>query len=169
MRVERLTNTHDRSAFASGVEALDAWFRHHALVAQRLDTARTFVLVDDWDRVVGYYNFTMGSLERADSPRRLVRGLPRFPVPIVLLARLGINQSAQRNGLGLSLLYEALCRAILAAEQAAVRLIAVDPIDGGGLLFYREWGFTPVQGDLGGRLFIRTSDALASFPNNYGI
>jgi len=137
-------------------------------VAQRQDSARTFVLIDDADRVVGFYSLAMGSVEKGVAPSRLVRGLPRHPVPMVLLARLAIDESAQGAGLGKSLLFEALHRAALAAEHAAARLIAVDPVDEDARRFYLRWGFAPVEGDVGGRLFVRTRDALASFPADYG-
>ena len=147
---------------------MDRWFAEHAWVAQRQDSARTFVLIDDADRVVGFYSLAMGSVEKAAAPSRLVRGLPRHPVPMVLLARLAIDESAQGAGLGTSLLFEALHRAALAAEHAAARLIAVDPIDDDARRFYLRWGFAPVEGDVGGRLFVRTRDALASLPSDYG-
>ncbi|MGH8908654.1 MAG: GNAT family N-acetyltransferase [Egibacteraceae bacterium] len=167
MRIERLDERHDRSRFACGVAALDGWFREHALTAQKQDTARTFVLIDDLDQPVGYYSLTMGSVTREEAPRRLVRGLPAYPVPVVLLARLAIDQKWQGQGLGISLLYEAVHRAMLAAEHAAARLIAVDPIDGHARAFYARWGFRAVEGDTGGRLFVRTRDALASLPADY--
>jgi len=47
-------------------------------------------------------------------------------------------------------------------------LIAVDPIDEGARRFYERWGFSRVEEDPGGRLFIRTRDGLASFPAEYG-
>lgn len=167
MRVERLGDDHDRSAFTCGVEALDTWFHVHALTGQRQDTARTFVLVADDGAIAGYYSLTMGSVDRADAPRRLVRGLPGYPVPLVLLARLAVDERHQGQGLGMSLLFEALHRASRAAEEAAARLIAVDPVDDNARAFYLRWGFQPVEGDAGGRLFVRTRDALASFPRNY--
>lgn len=166
MRVERLDEHHDRSGFQCGSAALDDWFAQHALIAQRQDTDRTFVLVDD-DHVLGFYSLTMGGIEQASAPMRLVRGLPKYPVPIVLLARLAVNRSAQGQGLGMSLLFEALHRAALAAEHAAARLIAVDPVDDAARAFYERWGFRPVEADAGGRLFVRTRDALKSFPSDY--
>ncbi len=169
MRIERLDEGHDRSPFRCGNELLDRWFAEHAWTAQCQDTARTFVLIDDDDQIIiGYYSLTMGSVEQGSAPRRLVRGLPRHPVPIVLLARLAIAESVQGHGLGMSLLFEALHRAALAAEHAAARLIAVDPIDGTARGFYERWGFRPVEGDPGGRLYVRTRDALKSFPPGYG-
>jgi GNAT superfamily N-acetyltransferase len=168
VRIERLDESHQRSTFHSGSTPLDTWFHDHSLVAQRQDTARTFVLIDDRDQLIGYYSLTMGSVTAADAPRRLVRGLPRHPVPMVLLARLAITEDHQGHGLGVSLLFEALHRAALAAEHAAARLIAVDPIDDSARRFYERFGFKPVEGDPAGRLFIRTRDALASFPVDYG-
>lgn len=126
------------------------------------------MLIDDKDQVVGFYSLAMGGIEKGAAPTRLVRGLPRHPVPMVLLARLAIDESAQGAGLGTSLLFEALHRAALAAEHAAARLIAVDPIDEDGRRFYVRWGFAPVEGDAGGRLFVRTRDSLASLPAEYG-
>lgn len=168
MRVERLEEHHDLSSFRCGNDTLDRWFADHAWTAQRQDTARTFVLVSDDDDVVGYYSLTMGSVEQGRVPRRLVRGLPRHPVPIVLLARLAIAEPAQGQGLGMSLLFEAVHRAALAAEHAAAGLIAVDPVDDVVRRFYQRWGFRAVEGDLGGRLYVRTRDALKSFPADYG-
>lgn len=146
---------------------MDRWFAEHAWAAQRQDSARTFALIDDDDRVVGFYSLAMGSVEKAAAPSRLVRGVPRHPVPLVLLARFAVDQSTQGRGLGMSLLFEALHRAALAAEHAAARLIAVDPIDDNARRFYERWGFVPVEGDSGGRLYVRTRDALKSFPSDY--
>ena len=168
MRIERLGKGHDRAGFHCGSDTLDRWFHDHALAAQKQDTARTFVLIDDTDRITGYYSLSMGSVMSAEAPRRLTtRGLPRYPIPIVLLARLAIDHTEQAKGLGLSLLFEALHRASLAAEHAAARLIAVDPIDDNARTFYLRWGFQPLEDDPHGRLIIRTRDALASFPTHY--
>lgn len=168
MRIERLAEEHDRSSFRCGNETMDRWFADHAWTAQRQDSARTFVLIDDDEQVIGFYSLTMGSVEKAAAPSRLVRGLPRHPVPMVLLARLAIDASTRGQGLGSSLLFEALHRAALAAEHAAARLIAVDPIDDDARRFYKRWGFKTVDSDPGGRMFVRTRDALASFPVEYG-
>lgn len=61
--LERLGVDHDFSGFACGIDALDQWLRHHALAAQQMDSARTFVVVSD-ARVVGYVSLIMGSVQR---------------------------------------------------------------------------------------------------------
>ena len=105
--LERLDTHHDVSTFDSGNDMLDGWLRRHALAAQRMDSARTFVATRG-GRVVGYFSLTMGSVLRAHAPAKVVRGMPVYPVGIVLLARLAVDQSQQGKGVGAMLLAEAL-------------------------------------------------------------
>ena len=91
-----------------------------------MDSARTFVATRS-GRAVGYFAQAMGSVLRAEAPAKLVRGLPAYPVGMVLLARLAVDQS-QGRGIGAMLLAEALRKAV-AAEVAAARLIVVDAVD----------------------------------------
>jgi predicted N-acetyltransferase YhbS len=138
--LERLDAHHDVSTFDSGNEVLDAWLRRHALPAQRIDSARTFVATRS-GRVVGYFSLTMGSVLRAEAPAKLVRGMPAYPVGMVLLARLAVDQSQQGRGAGAMLLAEALRKAVAAGEVAAARLIVVDAVDDDAAAFYRRYGF----------------------------
>ena len=98
-RLERLGPEHALEGFESGQADLDAWLSRHALAAQQMDSARTFVLVQA-GRVIGYFSLTMGSVRRAEAPAKLVRGLPSYPVGMVLLARLAVDQEFQGRGLG---------------------------------------------------------------------
>lgn len=159
-RLERLGAAHDLSAFRSGNDALDAWLRDHALASQRMDSARTFVLIQQ-GHVVGYFSLTMGSVLRSDAPRRLVRGLPAYPVGVALLARLAVDARHQGEGLGGLLLAEALRKAVAAGEAAAARLVVVDAIDDAAGRFYAHHGFLSVP-EHPMRLCRRTKDIRAS-------
>ena len=97
VRLERLEAHHDVRAFDSGNEELDGWLDRHALVAQHMDSARTFVLTGH-DRIVGYFSLTMGSVLRQDAPAKLVRGMPAYPIGMVLLARLAVDRRDQGTG-----------------------------------------------------------------------
>jgi GNAT superfamily N-acetyltransferase len=163
MRVERLTEAHDLSGFASGVKPLDDWLRLHALENQQRDLSRTFVLVDDAEVVIGYYALTMGGVVKEELPRRLGRGLPGYQIGMVLLARLAVDARRQGEGLGRDLMIDAITHAAAAGQHAAARLIAVDPIDESARRFYRRFGFRDIEGDEHGRMFIRVGDAIASF------
>ena len=140
LRVERLDVHHDVGAFDSGNEDLDNWLERHALAAQQMDSARTFVLTGH-DRIVGYFSLTMGSVLRQDAPAKLVRGLPAYPVGMVLLARLAVDRRDQGTGVGALLLAEALRKAVDAGEAAAARLLVVDAIDDQAVRFYQRFGF----------------------------
>lgn len=156
LRLERLAESHDTNRFASGNIGLDAWLQRHALAAQYMDSARTFVVIDG-DRVVGYFSLTMASVLREEAPARLVRRLPAYPVRAVLLTRLTVNGDDEGAGLGALLLTEALRKAIPAGEHAGARLVIVDAIDGQAAAFYRHHGFIPTpEQDL--RLYRRMKD-----------
>ena len=140
LRLERLDAHHDLSTFDSGNDELDGWLQRHGMAAQQMDSARTFVLTKQ-DRVVGYFSLTMGSVRRQDAPAKLVRGLPAYPVGMVLLARLAVDRREQGSGLGVTLLAEALRKALAAGDAAAARMVVVDAIDENAARFYERYGF----------------------------
>lgn len=160
LKLERLEVHHDLRAFASGNVDLDRWLLRHALAAQQMDSARTFLLMHA-DRIAGYFSLTMGSVVRADAPAKLVRGLPDCPIGMVLLARLAVDRSKQGKGLGGRLLAEALRKAVVAGDAAAARLVVVDAVDQEAARFYRHHGFIPVP-EHPLRLYRRMKDIRAS-------
>jgi GNAT superfamily N-acetyltransferase len=162
VRVERLGAEHDLSRFECGVKPLSDWLRAHALENQRRDLSRTFVLVDASGEVIGYYSLTMGGVRKAALPPRYGRGLPGYEIGMVLRARFAVAQSHQGKGLGRDLLIEAIERAAAAGQHAAARFVAVDPIDEHARTFYEAFGFKPVRGDDGGRMYLRIDEALAA-------
>lgn len=162
--LERLDTHHDVTTFNSENEGLDTWLQRHALAAQRMDSARTFVATRS-GRVIGYFSLTMGSVLRADAPAKLVRGMPAYPVGMALLARLAVDQSQQGKGVGALLLAEALRKAVAAGEVAAARLIVVDAVDDRAAAFYQRYGFirTP-ENPL--RVYRRMKDVRASLDSS---
>lgn len=109
----------------------------------------------------------MGSVLRADPPPQLVRGLPGYPVAMVLLARLAVDCRAQSQGIGSLLLAGALRKAVAAGDAAAGRLVVVDAIDADAVRFYQRYGFIAVP-DHPLRLYRRMTDIRSSvdFPAN---
>jgi ribosomal protein S18 acetylase RimI-like enzyme len=83
----------------------------------------------------------MGSVLRAEAPEKLIRAMQAYPVGMVLLGRLAVDQSQQGRGIGAMLLAEALRRAVAAGEVAAARLIVVDAVDEDAAAFYQRYGF----------------------------
>ncbi len=140
---EPLAGLHHPADFHSGVEALDHWLVGHAAHAQAMRTARTFVWHTGDRRVVAYFSLAAHLVVRADLPRRVGRGSPDA-IPAVLLARLALDRSLHGRGLGGELLWDALSRAVAAAEIAAARVVVVDAIDSSAAAFYEHHGFVGV-------------------------
>jgi len=161
LRLERLESHQQIDQFESGNESLDLWLKRYALAAQQMDSARTFLPVVPDSAVIGYFSLTMGSVQRADAPTKLVRGLPSYPVGIVLLARLAVDWKYQGGGMGGLLLAEALRKAVTAGEAAAARLVVVDAIDANAAQFYGRYGFIAVP-EHPTRLYRRLKDVRAS-------
>lgn len=138
-----LTAAHDLSSFDCGKPEFDKWLRGYALASQKADLARTWVLIED-DRVIGYFSLVMGHVRAEDAPQKLVRGVPAYPVGMVLLARLAVDGVAQGRGFGADLLAYALVLACRAGEVVVAPLVAVDAIDEQAAAFYRRWEFLPI-------------------------
>jgi GNAT superfamily N-acetyltransferase len=155
-RLVLLSADHDPAGFDCGNEQLNAWLAHHALASQRADLARTYLALEG-DVIVGYVSLTTGSVHRDEAPKRYARGMPRYPLPAILVARLAVDRSHQGRQLGSRLLAEALRRAVTASAAVAARLVVVDAIDERSAAFYRKRGFIDVpENPL--RLFRKLSD-----------
>ena len=139
---------HDTAAFSCGDEQLDTWLRAYASQNERRDAARTFVIADEADRVLGYYTLVAAQLDHAGATAAVRRGMSkRFPIPVVLLARLAIDGSQQGQGFGTALLADAMRRAVRAADEVGIRAVLVDAIDNRAAAFYERFGFEPLAGD----------------------
>ncbi len=141
-RVAKLALTHDVSGFESGSAPLDRYISLYALQSQRANVAQTYVALND-NRVIGYYSLVVGEIVYDDAPERLVKGTPRHPVPIILLARLAVDQSWQGRGLGAALVVDAVRRVLQASEIVGVRAMAVHAKDEQAKHFYEHLGFEP--------------------------
>lgn len=133
---------HGLADFDCGQGALDTWLKRNALQAQAAGSARTFVAADG-ARVVAYYSLTVGQIEQLEATPRVRKGMGRFPIPIVLLARLAVTRQAQGLGIGRGLLQDAVLRTLNISEQAGVRALLTHPIDAAADRFYRRFGFEP--------------------------
>ena len=137
-----------REGFRCGVASLDAWLVEHARGADSAGSARTYVVVEEeQDRVVGYYALTVASIEREEATRRALGGMPRHPIPAMLLARLAVDESAQEEGVGATLLADAMQRTLLVAEETGIRLLLVHAINEEARSFYLHYGFEASPSD----------------------
>lgn len=151
-----LEDGHDTSSFDCGVEALNTYLKRYARQTQKREGARTYVAVDD-DRVVAYYTIVFGGIDWKDAPEHVRKGLGKYPIPIMTIARLAVDRAWAGKGLGNSLLLDALQRAVAASEIAGLRAVVVDAKDEAAKQFYEKRGFRswPVGSN---RLFVTMSE-----------
>jgi GNAT superfamily N-acetyltransferase len=93
------------------------WLRRHARQADAMGTAATFVVTTTANDVAAFYAWSMASITLEHSPTRLLKGAGRYPQPVALLARLGVDIHHERQGLGAALLSDVIARvAVLGTE-----------------------------------------------------
>ena len=140
-RLEPLDSQHDRSAFASGVEALDRYFREQVTQDARRHVTACYVAVEvATGKVAGYYTLAAAGIPLADMPKPLAKRLPRYSsVPVARLGRLAVDQVWRGRKLGAALLWDAVRRAL--RSEVVVFALVVDAKDDQAEAFYRRHGF----------------------------
>lgn len=145
---ERLTPDHVLEGFDCGRASLNLWLTRHAHQAGVAGSARTYVIVDSQQgRVVGYHALTVAGVEHEAATPRVIKGMPQYPIPVVLLARLAVDLSVAGRGLGAWLLRDATLRTLTASETVGVRAMLVHAIDEEARAFYLRHGLEPSQSD----------------------
>lgn len=139
---ELLTNNHSISNFSCGIQELDDWLKQRAIKNQTRSNAKVYVVThSDTKQVVGYYAIAMGAVQREDAIGSLRRNSPN-PIPMLILARLGVHIEYQRQAIGAGLLKDCVIRAIKAMNVVGGAGILVHAIDGEAKTFYKKFGFT---------------------------
>lgn len=141
MEIRPLLPTDERASFQSGDEALDRFFHRYAGQNQfRHHIGVTYVAVDA-GRVLGFATVAPRHIEIDDLPERERRKLPRYPVPVLGLARLAVDGSARGLGVGAQLLRFVLELALDMAGRVGCAGVVVDAKPG-AVEFYGKYGFT---------------------------
>jgi hypothetical protein len=125
----------------SGFECQSAeqtsWLRRHARQSAATGTTRVFVVTTQNDRtIVAYYAWCMAQIAVADAPARLVKGAGRYPQPVALLARLGVDIAHEGRGLGAGLLQDVFARVVELSTRIGCRGLLVHAESAGARNFY---------------------------------
>lgn len=135
-----LAATHLLDGFTCGETSLDEWLTRRALTNQFSGASRTFVVTDQDGRVFGYYAMAAGTVSGQAATSGVRRNMPD-PVPVMVLARLAVDQRVQGIKLGAALLQDAVHRAVAVSRNAGVRALLVHAIDDQAKQFYEYYGF----------------------------
>ena len=144
--IEKLRRDHSLDGFDCGKEELNRFLKKHALTNQASDSAQTYVLADGL-LVKGYYSLTAATVSHEGATERVKKGLARYPIPVILLARLAVDASLHGKKVGPALLKDALRRAVHAADTIGARAVLVHAKDDTAKGFYEHFNFEPSRGD----------------------
>jgi GNAT superfamily N-acetyltransferase len=140
MESRALRASDDRSVFESGDEALDRFFRTYAGQNQfRHHLGVTYVAVDEGG-VHAFATVAPGQIEIYDLPAAARKKIPRYPLPVLRLARLAVDRSARSQGLGAEVLRYVLKLAANMAEGYGCTGVVVDAKPD-AVRFYTKYGF----------------------------
>jgi GNAT superfamily N-acetyltransferase len=135
----------DRGAFRSGDAELDRFFARYAGQNQfKHHIGTTYVAIDDAGALVGYATVSPGSIEIDAVKVAFARKLPRYPMPILRLARLATDERARGRGIGGALLRFVFELAIRLSDEYGCLAVVVDAKPG-AVAFYESFGFEPIQ------------------------
>ena len=144
MEIRALLEADDRIQFTSGDPDLDRFlhkfagqnqFKHHVGV--------TYVAVDG-RRIIGYATIAAGHVEIEGLPAVARKKLPRYPLPVLRLARLATDISARGQGVGTELLRFVLKLAVkMAGDYGCVG--AIVDAKPGAIEFYARFGFIATE------------------------
>lgn len=152
VEIRPLTRADDRADFSCGQPELDRYLEHYAGQNQfKLHLAVTYVAVAE-GKLIGFASVAPSAIERASVPNASLRKrLPAYPLPVLRLARLGVDSRAQGLGVGKALLRHVLGLAIEQRDRLGCVGVVTDakPASVG---FYAALGFRSLEGVVEGLL-----------------
>jgi ribosomal protein S18 acetylase RimI-like enzyme len=153
IEIRQLHKNDDLSFFDCGTIELNQFLKQYAKENQfRHYIGTTYVAVVD-DTIIGYFSISAGSIRIENFSSELSKKLPKYPLPVLRLTRLGIDIRYQNIGIGKQLLKFALRLTVKQKEQFACFALVVDAKTQ-SVGFYESFGFESVDA-VSGTLDIR--------------
>ena len=131
-----LAASHLLDGFECGEGVLDEWLKRRAMTNQwsvagahgraRLDRAA----------------MAAGAVSHQMATSSVRRNMPD-PVPVMILARLAVDERAQGIKLGASLLQDAVNRVVVVSQNVGIRALLVHALHDRAKEFYEHYGFQP--------------------------
>lgn len=136
---EPLGSAHLVDEFECGSVEQTQWLSRFARQSASMGTTKIFVVTESGsERVVAYYAWCMAQLTIESAPDRLRKGAGRYPQPVALLARLGVDLDHEGKGLGAGLLMDVIARVAALSDEIGCRGLLVHAESQTARDFYRH-------------------------------
>jgi GNAT superfamily N-acetyltransferase len=145
--VELCKTKHDRSTFNCGEPELNIFIKTQAAKHMQAGISRTMVLpssqplLNQKYAICAFYSVAPSSISRKSLPTQLAKKLPRYPIPVFLLAQLAVHKEFHGNGLGKTSLVRALKYLWEVNHHMRAYAIVVDCLTDSAQAFYAKFGF----------------------------
>ena len=138
---ELLAKHHERVSFDCGVLALNEFLQKEANQQQRRNLNKTWVKATQEGEIKGFVTLCVGQMSAQNLSAHLK--LPRYPIPLLRIARLAVNKTFHGQGLGKELLAFSLDCALNLAKEVGLYAVFVDAKNAKAANFYQHFGFSP--------------------------
>ncbi|MDT3320710.1 GNAT family N-acetyltransferase [Shewanella sp. SP1S2-4] len=138
---------HDRASFDCGEVELNDFIQTQAAKHMQAGISRTMVLPaatplpNQKYPICSFYTIAPSSICRDTLPQAMGKKLPRYPIPVFLLAQLAVHKEFHGNGLGKASLIKALEYLWEINAHMRAYAIVVDCLTGQAESFYAKYGF----------------------------
>lgn len=145
--VELDKTIHDRTSFDCGEAELNTFLQQYAAKHMEVGVSRTMLLPASDPLPTGkypicaYYTIAPSSISREVLPDAAAKKLPKYPVPVFLLAQLAVHSEYHGQGLGKITLIKALEYLWKINAHIKAYAIVVDCLNNRAKSFYLKYGF----------------------------
>jgi len=141
-----------RENFDCGVPELNEYLQKYARQNHKKGIAKTVVAIpaipeEGNEDVAGYYSISVGEIKREFLPEMYRRGLPRYPVPAILVGKLAVDVKMQGSGLGKKLLINSFIKSLRISSEVGIFAVKVDAKNESAKAFYLKYGLIPLSND----------------------
>ena len=140
--IRRLEATDDVSGFRSGNDDLDRYLSRYAQINQVQFGIGVTYLAYETGEIAGYATVCAAEGKAVDFDSLRRKKLPRYPLPLLRLARLAVAASWQRKGIGNQLMRHVLGLALRMEGELGCVGVVVDAKPQ-AVKYYHQFGFEP--------------------------
>lgn len=97
--------------------------------------------------MLAYYAIRAGEVAATTVPDRLRKRLPKYPIPVLHLARLAVDVRVAGKRLGERMLTDALSRALSLSDELGLHAVEIWALNERARAFYEHFGFVGLKDD----------------------
>ena len=140
-------SVHDRNSFDCGEYELNVFIKTQAAKHMQAGISRTMVLPSKMPllnkkySICSFYSVAPSSISRETLPVKMANKLPRYPIPVFVLAQLAVHKEFHNSGLGKISLIKALNYLWEVNQHMRAYAVVVDCLTDSAQRFYAKYGF----------------------------